>query len=163
MSNFKAGNQVYYPELSTKILTVCSSPQDEEIDYITSLYPLNVGGCTITLDGKSHTSNELPCIFHATTENQTKLEQLYNVEFEKPASKPTSKEIIRTLLDNGHKYVCCWVSDNSPNPDNDSSISMINHVDNSTFSLITEYQKVHWKYATPFDPRTGEPITELPA
>ena len=151
---FKVGDKVYCPFQSTKVLTTREWNNPE--------FPILVGEHVFTRNGKRLRNDSLPSIFHATPRMQAKLEDTYGVAFEAPPTKPTSKEIISTLLDNGHKYVCCWVSDNNPNPDNDSSVSMINRVNYSTFSLITEYQKVHWKYATPFDPCTNEAITELP-
>ena len=76
MSNLKAGDKVYYPAKSNKVLTIRESYSPK--------YPIKVGGEIFTCDGKFVGDEEaLPLIYHATPENRELLEQLYGVEFEK--------------------------------------------------------------------------------
>lgn len=154
MKNFKVGDKVYFPKVSANVFTVCT-------DYDTDEYPITVDEYTFTHDGKLYVEDALPVIYHATPENHKALEQLYGVEFEKPPTKPTSKEIIKALLDRGDRYVPCWVSDINEEPDEQNRVKLIYKYD--------EYNKYpysceddSWVYATPFDIRTGQTITELP-
>ena len=152
MNKFKIGDKVYYPTESNKVFTI------EEDEY-TIRYPLRLGANTFTRDGRRHARDITPSLFHATPENHKALEKLYGVEFEKPSVKPTSREIIKAMLARGDKSVCCWVSDRSENPTRMHSWAFITSVFNDVF--IAEFGTT-WRFATPFNPRTGETITELP-
>ena len=70
-------------------------------------------------------------------------------------------KIIKALLDRGEESVHCWVSDFDEEPNCDNVPDVIMQCNpNSVFPF---YGKgVHWKYATPYDPVTNLPITELP-
>lgn len=160
MREFKVGDKVYFPRYSTRIQTV-------RADGFTSSPHYKIAVCadgyceTFLPNGKMLSFVELPQIFHATEENKAKLEALYGVEFEKPPVKPTSKEIVQEMLARGDKYVCCWVDDFDENPTADNSWDYItDYMDD--YYPFTISNGSGWKYATPFDPRTGEPITELP-
>lgn len=159
MSKFKVGDLVYYPYENQKIFKL------EKINN--SIYSLQIRtedfDYRFSDDGFVASPYSIPLIFHATPENHKALEQLYGVEFEKPPVKPTSKEIVKAMLARGDKYVCCWVSDNTQEPDHRCVCDLILDYDGdaASFPYLTNKDE-SWKYATPFDPRTGEPITELP-
>ena len=152
MNKFKIGDKVYFPKESNKVFTI----EDTEC---TVSYPLRFGAITFTRDGRRHTRDITPSLFHATPENKAKLEALYGVEFETPPVKPTSREIIKAMLARGDKSVCCWVSDSSEDPTSSYSWAFIISAFDDVF--IDECGTA-WEFATPFNPRTGETITELP-
>lgn len=149
---FKAGDKVYFPGVTDKVLTLSKNARDSKY------YPLTADGYTFTFDGNLVKDNRLPSIFHATPKNHALLEQLYGGEFEKPPVKPSSKEIIRAMLDRGDLCVPCWASDSDENPDYTNACVLINLVSDGGF--IDSYG-IERKYATPFNPITGQPITEL--
>ena len=156
MNKFKIGDKVYFPKESNKVFTI----EDTEC---TVSYPLRFGAITFTRDGRRHTRDITPSLFHATPENKAKLEALYGVEFETPPVKPTSREIIKAMLARGDMYVCCWVSDHKQEPGYPCMYHLISDYDGD--AAIFPYRTIrgdHWKYATPFNPTTGEEITELP-
>lgn len=159
MSEFKVNDKVYFPFYGTDIFEVNPNEFNENLDK----YPLMIGARTFTVHGKNYDNRLLQDIFHATPENHALLERLYGVEFEKPPVKPTSKEIVKAMLARGDKYVCCWVSDNTQEPDHRCVCYLISDYDGdaASFPYLTNIGD-RWKYATPFDPRTGEEITELP-
>ena len=96
MSNFKAGDKVYYLGAKPQIYIL-----EDDIDN--AMYPLAIEDtlfrATFTRMGLSYITDSLPSIFHATEENRRKLSELYGVEFETPPVKPTSREIIKAKLD----------------------------------------------------------------
>lgn len=164
MKEFKVGDKVYFPAESTRVLTVSaatSTVASEGVREYYKRYPLQLPDWEFTTDGKILYDGELPWLFHATPKNHALLEQLYGKEFEKPPAKTSSENIVQMMLERGSKFVPCWVSDNIQEPDPTDS-----------WDFITEYSKAKshpyvsvrfsWKYATPFDPNTGQPITELP-
>ena len=162
MSEFKAGDKVYCPMFSTSILRAARN----KTGYSSDIYPLEIAvgsnHVTLTNDGKIRSDDKQPALFHATPENHKALEQLYGVEFEKPPTKPTSKEIVKAYLDRGDKNVCCWASDLVENPTAvDGRWVYISDYTESSHPFTTP-SGCGWKYATPFDPRTNEAITELP-
>ena len=97
---FKAGDLVYRPILSTKIYKLGATNSD-------SLTIMSDGGkgCFYP-DGNYFTWHANPSIFHATSENHALLEQLYGVEFEKPPVKLTSHEIIAAMLERFLSDLC---------------------------------------------------------
>lgn len=157
MSEFKVGDKVYVPYYGTGIFIVSTNSYNEDLD----IYPLMIGAQKFTVHGKNYDYGPLQEIFHATPENHELLEKLYGVEFEKPPVKPTSKEIIQAMLARGDKYVCCWVSDFDESPTIENYWAYISAYRDSPYHFAIP-DGSRFKYATPFDPRTGEPITELP-
>ena len=156
---FKAGDKVYYPIQSTEVLTI---HQRDDSDYPVLV---DFGGghtYTFTLNGKTYDGDVLPSIFHATPEIQAKLEDFYGVEFEAPPAKPSSSDIIQAMLTKGNKYIPCWVSDEIKEPDSSCAFCLIINYygENTKFPFRTGYMA--YRFATPFDPVTGEAITELP-
>lgn len=154
MKEFKVLDKVYYPMHDTKVHIV------EQRDDDGDLYPLRVCGVVFSTSGTTLFSKTTPLIFHANEENHALLEKLYGVEFEKPPTKPTSRDIIQALLNSGQKYVPCYVSSGIVAPNGGSYLDFIVcvHNDGRFYNQLGE----GWKYATPFDPRTGQPITEMP-
>lgn len=101
MSEFKVGDRVYCPIYSEKIFTVDQGYYDYLMIEKPDLYFNKYG----IVSKSSH-----PCIFHATPENHALLSQLYpSVEFEKP--RLTGSDLTRQKLENGEKYILCWVGD----------------------------------------------------
>ena len=157
---FKVGDKVYCPHFGTNVLTLVESASSNTLLAFEQPNKLII----ITKDGKVWDAQGMVSgIVHATPENHELLEQLYGVEFEKPPVKPTSREIIQAMLDRGDKYICCWVSDDKQEPDHPCVYRLISayEEDIASFPYRTNGGD-HWKYATPFNPRTGEVITELP-
>lgn len=157
MNKFKVGDKVYCPYYGTDVFEVQPNTYDEDLDK----YPLMVCGETFTVHGKSSDRSYLQDIFHATYENQELLEKLHLVGFENPHAKPTGKEIVKAMLAHGDKAVLCWVSDSNKYPTSNNPIALITSVSEMAV-YVTEPDGTMWRYATPFDPRTLEPITELP-
>ena len=156
MNKFKIGDKVYYPTESNKVFTL-------EGTGCTVSYPLRCGPRTFTKDGRYRVSDITPSLYHATPENKAKLEDFYGIPFEPAPSKPTSKEIIQAMLARGDMYVCCWVSDHEQEPDHRCVCYLISGYDGDEASFPYLLSRGGcWKYATPFNPRTGEEITELP-
>lgn len=100
---FKAGDKVYYPRMSFKIMTLKhnNSPTHPlAIDHIDFTEPYTENG-TLSIFAK------VTDLFHATEENHALLEKLYGLEFEKPPKRKNPKEIIKAMKNAGHKYVLC--------------------------------------------------------
>ena len=156
---FKADDLVYYPTMGTQVfqldacrgrdcLPICIRFDGDEGDFE-----------SFTSTGFVHSTDQLPKIFHATEENHALLEKLYGKEFQKPPTKPTSRDIIKAMLERGDKCVPCYVSDVFDNPFHIHEWTFICTV---AYSRFLANNKESYKYATPFDPRTGQPITEMP-
>lgn len=97
---------------------------------------------------------------HATQENYEMLCKLYpHIEFEAPPKPLSGSDLARAMLDKGWKYVPCYVSNtsdkNAVELDDCGVIYTVNH--NGNFQ--DGYGET-WCHAVPFDPRTGEPLTE---
>ena len=72
-----------------------------------------------------------------------------------------STRIIKALLDRGEESVHCWVSDFFEKPDcTDIQEEIVKCNPDSEYPFYDG--DLHWKYATPYDPVTDLPITELP-
>lgn len=162
MNTFKAGDKVYYPKVSNKVLTLI---QHDGYPYSLAI-ELGLRYIELTSDGYHSRFDILPSIYHATEENKAKLEAFYGIELEEPSVKPTSREIIQAKLNKSTEPVPCWVS-NNPNctqPTRKNVWAFIEDVDtdpSSKFPYLDSAEK-YWLFATPFDPHTNEAITELP-
>lgn len=158
---FKVGDKVYYPEISTKVLELTKDPCDSEFNR----YPLRVTvGASVynfTTDGKHSLTAALPILSPANEETHELLEKLYGVEFEKPPRKALGNEIVQAMLARGDKYVPCWLSDGHQCPNSAQETDFVTAIADD-LSYVTTVTGFEWNYATPFDPRTLEPITELP-
>ncbi len=161
MREFKAGDLVYCPNHSTKVLKVAKNNSDYNLD----IYPLMVTVCdyvyTFTDSGKHSRTAKQPTLFHATPENHELLEKLYGVEFEKSPREVLGNEIVQAMLARGDKYVPCWLSDGHQCPNSAQETDFVTAIADD-LSYVTTVTGFEWNYATPFDPKTGEPITELP-
>ena len=160
MNEFKIGDKVYFPHKTTKVLTICRNSYISEYPIIALAdsvkYPWS-----LTIDGKVYVDDALPSLHHATPENQAKLEALYGVPFEPAPSKPTPKEIIHARLDSGELSVPCWVSSVDKQPDIRNTWIFIRQIVDEDQPFVDE-QGSKWRYATPFNHVTLQPITELP-
>lgn len=156
MREFKAGDKVYCPTFGPKVYTAASG-----FDGSDPHYPITVSGDTFSVEGKLYARDLVGRLIHATPENHELLEKLYGVEFEKPPRLPTGNEVIQAMLARGDKYVPCWVSDGNPRPNSRHELEFVVSVA-LDLSYVTTSGNVEWNFATPFDPRTGEAITELP-
>lgn len=159
MSKFKAGDKVYYPKRSRSVLTVYE-------DGLPS-YPIHLQGRTedFTRDGKSLEGDMTPSIFHATEENHALLEKLYGRKFEAPPTKPTSREIIKAMLERGDKNVLCWVGNTRKEVESGYLWKFITEYnENSDYPYVSEGRGSvgSWVFAVPIDHKTEQPITELP-
>ena len=160
MSKFKAGDWVYYPSRSNSVYKVTSVEENTE-------YPVHVliesnYTTTFTKDGKEFINDTVAKIFPATEENHKLLERLYGMKFETPPSISIPKQIIQDLLNKGELFVPCWVSDDDDEcPTRDNMWVFIHGVGDSAYPF-NDTEGSYWKYATPFDIRTGLAITELP-
>lgn len=77
--------------------------------------------------------------------------------------KPTSREIIKALMDKDNdKKVQCWVSEYDKNPSSKDVWVFIHRYNDKAEYPYVDTTLNGWKYATPFDIRTSEAITELP-
>lgn len=164
MKEFKAGDLVYYPDKGTQVfqlepysglgpfpVCICFDDGDDDDEPVVESF---------TSDGYLLSGHETPKIFHVTEENHALLEKLYGKEFQKPPTKPTSRDIIQVLLNSGQKYVPCYVSSGIVAPNGGSYLDFIVCVHND--GRFYNQLGGGWKYATPFDPKTGQPITEMP-
>ena len=138
-TTFKVGDKVYkYGK--TDVKTVSEVFEDGYMRI--SSYPHRV-------------NHEVIC--HATQENYEMLCKLYpHIEFEQPPKELKGSDLARAMLEKGWKFVPCFVSDEnewdavaSCNTDN-----IISYEDGEFWSNDS------YQYAVPFDPRTGEPLTE---
>lgn len=159
MKEFKVGDKVYFPALGGNIVEL----RENESGF--AAYTLIAERCgqyrSMDTLGRERSVDAVPSIFHATPENHELLEKLYGVEFEKPPTKPTGNEIVQAMLARGDKYVPCWLSDGHQCPNSAQEIDFVTAIADD-LSYVTTVTGFEWNYATPFDPKTGEPITELP-
>lgn len=160
MNKFKAGDLVYYPTMGTQVFQL-DACRGRDCLPICIRFDGDEGAFeAFTSTGFVYLTDQLPKIFHATEENHALLEKLYGKEFQKPPTKPTSRDIIKAMLERGDKYVPCYVSRTYDPPNEGSYLDFIvcAHNDGRFYNQL----RSGWKYATPFDPKTGEPITEIP-
>lgn len=160
--NLKRGDLVYYPESSNSPIRV-----DEFSTYaIGRHYPINIplhekGEHSFTRDGKMYTSDKNPTIFPATQEWYEKLVRVYpNLEVPPPAKK-SSVEVIKAMLDDGYHRIPCYVSVVNEEPNDEMCIDLLFDIDDSG-SSSTPCRCVggRWKYARPFDVKTGRKIID---
>lgn len=159
-SEFKVGDLVYYPLRGTRIFQLKYS--NSQAYPVSIFYYLDDDDHydTFTRGGLGYVDHTAPVIFHATEENHKLLEQLYGMKFEEPPVKPTSKDIIKALLDRGDKYVPCWVSDYNQEPNEQNRVELIYKYDEySKYPYSCEDNS--WVYATPFDIRTGKALVDI--
>jgi len=154
---FEAGQKAYCPWLNVGRLVLLES---NHTDYLFA--ETAKGKQYFNKDGTSIdvTSPAQPDLFHATQENYELLSKLMPwVNFEQPPKPLTGSDLARAMLDKGWKYVPCYVSNtsdkNAVELDDCGVIYAVNH--NGNFQ--DGYGET-WCHVVPFDPRTGEPLTE---
>ena len=98
---FKAGDKVYYPLISNKILTLLEDDEDTvSVNLCVSNYTVYKS------NGKKFKHHLVQSIFHATQLNYELLTNLYpHIQFEEP--KPTPAAIVKKMLNDGYAYVIC--------------------------------------------------------
>ena len=143
-TNFKVGDKVYkYGETDVKtVLEVF------EYGYMQiSNYPYRV----------NHES-----ICHATPENYERLLKLYpHIKFELPHKEITGSDLCRAMLDKGWHLVPCVVSDISDSDAlNNDNCCLVDEWWVGSFDSCFNSGDYSYKYAVPFDPKTGIPLTE---
>lgn len=141
-SKFKVGDKVYY---------------GSEPDVLTIL-EFDVDGWARMDSWAGFVDSSRLC--HATPENYERLQATFtDIEFEQPPKPLTGSDLARAMLDKGWKYVPCYMSNtsdkNAVELDDCGVIYTVNH--NGNFG--DGYGEI-WCHAVPFDPRTGEPLTE---
>ena len=146
-SKFKVGDKVYF---ST----------DKEIYTISEIDSENSGLAYLSQNDDDWDTNAiLKFCCHATPENHEMLCKLYpHIKFEAPPKPLTGSDLARAMLDKGWVSVPCYISDESDyEADNNAFCALIGKFDRCFKELATNYEH---EYAVPFDPRTGEPLTE---
>lgn len=153
---FKVGDLVYFPIQTHKVLKLIENHYESSKEC----YPFMFEGdkhTILTELGTFEYGDLLPPILHATQENYELLSKLYpNVTFEPPPKRKEPREIIKAMLESGWKYVACMVSDYK---DDSNYTDLITGVqDNHTYPFGGDCD---WKYAIPFDPKTGKTIIDF--
>lgn len=137
---FKVGNKVYVG-LTGKIAQVTEIIDDEVVNVANK-----------NNEVRAWVSN----ICHATPENYERLQATFpHIEFEKPTKELTGSDLCRAMLDKGWKYVLCWVSNYG-----EDMRGAIDFVYSRNHSGQFKAGGGNFNHAVPFDPRTGEPLTE---
>lgn len=101
-------------------------------------------------------------ICHATQENYELLTKLYpHIEFELPPKEITGSDLCRAMLDKGWHLVPCVVSDISDSDAlNNDNCCLVDEWWVGSFDSCFNSGDYSYKYAVPFDPKTGIPLTE---
>lgn len=155
MNKFKAGDLVYFPTETTKILRLRGVLDDDTLDLEIDI---RGGVAFLSYSGKMASLDLNPVIFHATPENHELLYKLYGVEFEAPPKRKTPKEVIQAMLDDGWRAVPCLVNDHEPNLElNNSFIELINRASNAFWVFK---QEISWLHAQPIDLKTFKKIID---
>ena len=154
---FKAGDLVYCPQLDQCVFTVQPSQR-----YPTHLFKIcrdDSLAWFLTAEGKLYEFHEAAIIFHATHENQRILEQLHGIKLEDAPDKPTSRDIVKSRLAKGEKFVPCYAHWNIVDPNHLCFRVYIQGIHEDGRFIDDNHEL--WEHVTPFDPVTDEPITEL--
>lgn len=98
----------------------------------------------------------------ATLENYGKLCSLFErIDFEQPPKPLTGSDLARAMLHKGWNLVPCVVSDISDSDAlNNDNCCLVDEWWVGSFDTCFNSGDYSYKYAVPFDPRTGEPLTE---
>lgn len=102
MQSFKNGDKVYLPTVSRKVLTVKINPNEPNCYSICPTGPVihvmdgNVEVGTIYPRGKYDSFDSIPPLFPATERNRELLEELYDVQFQKPV-EPSLEPLLDAL------------------------------------------------------------------
>ena len=153
---FKDGDLVYCPMATNEILTVSDKRNvayegtDGEISTIGVYY-----------DGKYSSQHHNLAIFPATQEWYEKLVRVYPNLEAPPPPKKSSMDVIKAMLDDGYYRIPCYVSVINEEPNDEMCIDLLFDIDDSG-SSSTPCRCVggKWKYARPFDVKTGRVIVD---
>ena len=97
-------------------------------------------------------------ICHATQENYERLQTTFpDIKFEQPPKELKGSDLCRAMLEKGWNLVSCVVSDTS---DNEALLNDDCQLIDEWYNGYFECNGNRFKYAVPFDQRTGEPLTE---
>ena len=101
-------------------------------------------------------------ICYATQENYELLTKLYqHIEFEQPPKEITGSDLCRAMLDKGWHLVPCVVSNISDSDAlNNDDVCLVDEWWVGSFDSGFNSGDYRYKYAVPFDPKTGVPLTE---
>lgn len=154
---FQAGQKAYCPWLNVGRLVLLESNHADYLfaETVKGKQYFNNDGTSV--DVISHAQPEL---FHATQANYELLCKLMPwVNFEAPPKPLTGSDLARAMVGKGWKYMPCFVSNES------DDFAQKTKLTDLIFALDGDRSKEFvgddvWKYAVPFDPRTGEPLTE---
>jgi hypothetical protein len=109
---FKVGDRVYWPVRGVKVYTLTKNLNNTGFP-LRLQFSENKGHFTaFSTNGMFLTTDTCPSIFHATSEKQQALEQLYGVKFEDP-DIPTGSDLARLKLKESNIPVLCYVSNES--------------------------------------------------
>lgn len=154
--NFKAGDKVYYPSATNKVLTVSS---DMRVWYlgIDAGSANDLTNANFRPNGRLYTQHHNPAIFPATQEWYDKLIHVYP-DLEKPPKHKTQKEVIQAMLDDGWRGVPCYVSNFDISGSNKRDI--IVRFGSTCDYVYRNTDSYGWRFAKPYDPRTGKTIVD---
>lgn len=156
MSEFRVDDRVYYPTASTEVLIAV---ENDNANYPIAVRLDEGSEYTFTENGLAYKQNKTPLLFHATEENYELLSKLYpDVKFEPPPKRKTPRETIQAMLDDGWKQIPCFTSDFTEIPVDLFSTDLLVKLDLGISPYICTGS--HWRYAQPFDPKTGKTIID---
>ncbi len=92
----------------------------------------------------------------ATQENYERLQSTFTeIEFEQPPKPLTGSDLARAMLDKGWKYVPCYVSNYG---ESEAQKPCIVRKFSSSGQFVSDFE--FYNHAVPFDPKTGEHLTQ---
>ena len=139
---FQVRNKVYVG-LTGKIVQVTEIIDDDVVSVANKINEVRAG---------------ISYICHATQENYERLQATFpHIDFEQPPKKLTGSDLCRAMLEKGWNLVPCVVSDTS---DNEALLNDDCQLIDEWYNGYFECNDNRFKYAVPFDQRTGEPLTE---
>ncbi|MFB6349961.1 hypothetical protein ACFBZI_11070 [Moraxella sp. ZJ142] len=103
MVTFKAGDRVYYPRHTNKIITLEKAYALRDFPVRIKYGPDFEDFDSFTVDGKEYPHQDCAVIFHANETNRDLLSKLHGVEFENPYANLPKEEIKQLFLNNGFK------------------------------------------------------------
>ena len=145
--NFEVGDKVYFGT-SYDIKNISEVGNDNDVQFVGEI---------------GWASGD--CCCHATQENYEMLCNLYpHIKFEQPPKPLTGSDLARAMLDKGWKYVPCYISDSSDThalerQTRNAAVIIGTHKDHPSFFIYGSGKSFIY-HAVPFDPRTGEPLTQ---
>ena len=159
LNEFKAGDLVYCPTVSTNILRVYQFQEDTTHLYI--IRDLDGDAkAAITQHGQLYNAHHAPSVFHATPENKEKLESLYGKQFEVPKRILNGSELCKYLL-KSKPHVLCFVSDANDNSARIGRTVEVITSFNEEYKFFVNLTDFGWNFAVPIDLETLEPLEPL--